>query len=81
MQKLYAEQKRSLYEIQKELNVAHDTLYRYVREPNKIKSMPMYLLEGIAELEGLDALTLRNKMLEFLKEKEQIKEEEKENEL
>lgn len=79
--KLYAEQKHTLYEIQKHLGLTHDTLYKYARKPEKIKTMSFYLLEGIAEFEGLEPLELKNKMVAYQQENKTIDEGEKINEL
>ena len=49
LKKLYAEQKHSIYEIQKYVGVSHYTLYHYYGNATKIKRMPYDMLKKIAE--------------------------------
>ena len=64
--KLYAEQKHSTSEIQRQLGLGHYTLYEYINHPEKIKNMTFELCEKIADFEGVDTIELRKKMTEYL---------------
>ena len=65
MKKLYKEQKHSLYELQKELNLDKMRLYRYASGQFKIEKMPINLLNGIARIEKLEPNDLFKKMKEY----------------
>lgn len=67
MKKLYAEQKHSLYYLQKTLKLDIKRLYRYANGTYSIDKMPMGLLSDIAKLEGLDPNELFKKMKEYQK--------------
>lgn len=65
MKKLYAEQKHSLYELQKELNLDKMRLYRYASRQFKIEKMPISLLNGIARIEKLNPNDLFKKIKDY----------------
>lgn len=65
MKKLYAEQKHSLYELQKELNLDKMRLYRYASGQFKIEKMPISLLNGIARIEKLNPNDLFKKIKDY----------------
>ena len=49
MQKLFQEQKVSLYQIQKDLGLDIKRLYRYANGTCKVKSMPIELLKQLSQ--------------------------------
>lgn len=63
--KLYKEQKHTLYEIQKEIGVAKDTLYRYARGYRKIEKMAPKMLIAIAYFEKIEPNKLYEAMIEY----------------
>ena len=65
MKKLYEEQKNSLYQLQKALNLHIMRLYRYADGQISVDKMPTSLLNDIAKLEGLDPNELYKKMKEY----------------
>lgn len=65
--KLYKEQKHTIYEIQKEIGVAKDTLYRYARGTRKVEKMAPKMLIAIAYYEKIEANKLYEAMLEYQK--------------
>lgn len=65
MKKLYAEQKHSLYYLQKALRLDIKRLYRYSNGTYKIESMPFNLVSAIARLEDMDPMELYKKMKEY----------------
>lgn len=65
LKKLYAEQKHSIYEIQKYVGVSHYTLYHYYGNATKIKRIPYDILKKIAEFEEIDEEELLKKMIEY----------------
>lgn len=69
MQKLFKEQKVSLYKIQKDLGLEIKRLYRYADGTCKIKSMPMDLLVKLAEYFKIKPQYLYEKMIQYEKEK------------
>lgn len=54
MNKLYGKQKHTIYEIQKELGISKDTLYRYIRKQRNIDNMPVKILLDIAYFEKIE---------------------------
>ena len=66
MKKLYAEQKNSIYYLQKELGLANYTLYHYIKT-HQIKNMPLKLVCDIAYLEKVEPNWLLERMLEYEK--------------
>lgn len=54
MNKLYEKQKHTIYEIQKELGISKDTLYRYIRKQRNIDNMPVKILLDIAYFEKIE---------------------------
>jgi hypothetical protein len=65
--KLYEEQKHSIYEIQNEIGVAKDTLYRYARGTRDVVKMPIPMLLGIAYYEKIEPNKLYEAMIEYKK--------------
>ena len=65
MIKLFEEQTKSLYVIQKELNLGMYTLYRYANGQRKIENMPIKLLSKLSNYLGIDKYTLYEKMCEY----------------
>lgn len=65
MNKLYEEQKHSLYQIQKAIGVGHDTLYKYYRGENKIDTMPIKMVLDIAYFEGVEVNKLYKSMIAY----------------
>ena len=63
--KLYAQQKLSLNQIQRTLNLDKMYLYRYVGNHEKIVKMPYNIVLGIAKVEGLEPNDLYNRMLVY----------------
>ncbi len=66
MKKLYAEQKHSIYYLQKELGLSKYALYHYTRT-HKISNMPLKLVLDIAYLEKVEPNWLLERMLEYEK--------------
>lgn len=69
MQKLFQEQKVSLYQIQKDLGLDIKRLYRYANGTCKVKSMPIELLKQISQYLCISADELFNKMVEYQERK------------
>lgn len=69
MKKLYEEQKNTLYQLQKELNLNIMRLYRYADGVVSIDKMPISLLNDIARLEEIDPNELFKKIKEYQKKK------------
>lgn len=67
--KLYEGQKHTIYEIQKELGLAKDTLYRYARGKRNIKNMPTQTILDIAYYEKIEVNTLFKEMKKYLSNK------------
>lgn len=63
--KLYSQQKLSLNQIQKVLNLDKMYLYRFVGNLNKIKKMPYEIVLGIANIEKIEPNELYSKMLSY----------------
>lgn len=66
LKKLYAEQKHSIYEIQKKIGLSHYGLYRYYGNATRIKNMPMEILNKIADFEEIEPKELYKKMLDYV---------------
>ena len=66
MKKLYAEQKHSIYYLQKELGLSKYALYHYTRTHN-IKNMPLGLILDIAYIEKVEPNWLYERMIEYEK--------------
>lgn len=66
MKKLYAEQKHSIYYIQKELGLSKYSLYYYTTK-YKIENMPLKLVLDIAYIEKVEPNWLLERMLEYEK--------------
>ena len=66
---LYAEQKNSIYSLQKKMNLSKDCLYKYARGERLIKNMPVKTLLDIAYLEKVEPNLLFAKMLEYQKKR------------
>lgn len=64
MKKLYAEQKHSIYYLQKKLDLSKYALYHYTRT-HKIENMPLKLVLDIAYLEQVEPNWLLERMLEY----------------
>lgn len=64
--KLYKEQRNTMYELQKKLNLSINTLYKYARKETTIDKMPISMLLGIAELEEKEPIKLYYDMEEYL---------------
>ena len=64
MKKLYAEQKHSIYYLQKELGLSIYALYHYTKT-HKIGNMPLKLVCDIAYLEKVEPNWLLERMLEY----------------
>lgn len=69
MQKLFKEQKVSLYKIQKDLGLEIKRLYRYADGTCKIKSMPTELLVKLADYFKIKPQYLYQRMIQYEKEK------------
>ena len=69
MKKLYEEQKHSLYQIQKALNLHIMRLYRYAEGVVSVDKMPIDLLFNLAKFEGLDPDILFKKMKDYQEKK------------
>lgn len=63
--KLYEEQKHTIYEIQKAINVSKDTLYRYARGYRKVEKMAPKMLIAIAYFEKIEPNKLYEAMLKY----------------
>lgn len=64
MKKLYAEQKHSIYYLQKELGLSKYALYHYTKT-HKIGNMPLKLVLDIAYLEKVEPNWLLERMLDY----------------
>ena len=64
MNKLYKGQKHSTYEIQKEIGVSKDTLYKYIRNERNVENMPIKMLMDIAYFEKIEVNELFKKLKE-----------------
>ena len=71
MKKLYAEQKHSIYYIQKKLGLSLYSLYHYTRTHN-IKNMPLRLILDIAYIEGVEPNWLYERMIDYEKKNKGI---------
>lgn len=67
MIKLYEEQTKTLYRIQKETGLGIRTLYRYAQNKNKIETMPINVLNKIAMSVNEEPSVLYQKMEDYLK--------------
>lgn len=65
--KLYKNQKHSIYQLQKEIGVAKDTLYRYARGTRDVEKMPIPMLLSIAFCEKIEPNKLYKAMIEYKK--------------
>lgn len=63
MKKLYANQKHSLYELQKLLGLSSRHLYAYANHEYKIACMPAEILVALAKVEGISSSELYDEML------------------
>lgn len=66
MLKLYAEQKNSIYSLQKKIGCGKDTLYKYARKEVNIDNMKVDIILKIAHLEQIEVNELSRKMKEYL---------------
>lgn len=66
MKKLYAEQKHTIYEIGKNLNIKLSLLYWYCGNKKAIENIKLSMLEKIAVFEGIDPIELKRRMLEYV---------------
>lgn len=64
--KLYANQKHSIYELQKYLGLDCKRLYRYADKTINIDKMPVNLILQIAQLEKIEPNQLFKEMKEYL---------------
>lgn len=64
--KLYKEQKNTIYELQKQLDLSINTLYKYARKQTSIDKMPIGTLLGIAKIEEIEPIKLYYDMEEYL---------------
>lgn len=64
--KLYKEQRNTMYELQKKLNLSINTLYKYARKETTIDKMPIGTLLGIAKIEDIEPIKLYYDMEEYL---------------
>jgi len=62
--KLYKDQKKSLYQIEKELGLAGRTLYLYANGTRNIDNMKIGMLVDIAQAEGIPYPELYEKIKE-----------------
>ena len=67
--KLYKEQKNTIYELQKELDLSINTLYNYARGRTDIDKMQIGTLISIARLEHKEPMELYNDMKTYLERK------------
>ena len=67
--KLYKEQKNTIYELQKELDLSINTLYNYARGRTDIDKMQIGTLISIARLEHKEPMELYNDMKMYLERK------------
>ena len=65
--KLYKEKKHTIYEIQKEIGVGKDTLYRYARGNRNVEKMPTKMLLDIAYFEKIEVNKLYEEMKKYKK--------------
>lgn len=72
MEKLYKEQKNSLYKIQKETGLSKYTLYRYAKGIANIRNMRFDTLKKIADIEEIDPISLLNKVENYQNNKKSI---------
>lgn len=69
MQKLFKEQKVSLYQIQNDLGLDVKRLYRYANGSCKVKNMPIELLQQLSQYLCISEVELFNKMIEYQERK------------
>lgn len=65
MQKLFKEQKVTLYRVHKDLNIDLNKLCRYAKGQCKIKNMPITLACQLANYFGMSVDSLYNKMVAY----------------
>lgn len=65
--KLYKEQKNTIYELQKQLDLSINTLYNYARRRTDIDKMQIGTLIKMATIEEQDPIKLYYEMKEYLK--------------
>lgn len=66
MKKLYKNQKHSIYELTKKLELEYKRLYRYADKTVDINKMPIELVLGIANIEKIEPNELFREMKEYL---------------
>lgn len=64
--KLYKEQKNTIYELQKELDLSINTLYNYARGRTDIDKMQIGTLIKMAKLEHKEPISLYYAMKEYI---------------
>ena len=69
MKKLYEGQRNSLYYLQKRLNLDIKRLYRYADGKIDVGKMPVEVLCGIANVEGIDPVVLYRAIKEYQEKK------------
>lgn len=68
--KLYEEQKNSIYQLQKKMNLSKDCLYKYARKEIDINKMPIDIMLGIAYIEKIEPNRLYEEMKKYLEKGE-----------
>lgn len=65
--KLYANQKHSIYELQKYLGLDCKRLYRYADKTINIEKMPVNIILGISNIEKIEPNELFEEMKRYLR--------------
>lgn len=65
MLKLYEEQKKSLYQMQKDLDFSIVTLYRYAKNQRDVKNMPSEILIKLSNYLKINPKELYEKMVKY----------------
>lgn len=63
--KLFIGQKHNLSTLQRLLGVDKNYLYRFVKNPAKVRKMPFEIVLGISKIEKIEPNELYNKMLVY----------------
>lgn len=67
MKKLYENQKHSIYELQKILELDCKRLYRYADKSISIEKMPVNIILGISNIEKIEPNELFEEMKRYLR--------------
>lgn len=66
MKKLYADQKHTLYEIERHLGIGKGRLYNYINKKRDYKKIDIDFFIKLADYEGIGIRELYRKMKEYL---------------